>query len=127
MAKKEFTFRGKKLEDLQSMAVNEFAELCTSRARRSLKRGLSDDQKVLFKKIRSGKKNVKTHSRETVITPELVGHTILVHNGKEYAPVTIMTEMLGHMLGEYSLTRKRVGHNSPGVGATKSSAHVSMK
>ena len=127
MAKKEFTFRGKSIDELKTLSVNEFAELCTSGVRRNLLRGFSDEQKKLIDKIRKGKNNVRTHIRDIVVLPEMVGVTIKVYTGKDYLPVIIMPEMVGHIIGEYALTRKRVGHNSPGVGATKSSAHVSMK
>jgi small subunit ribosomal protein S19 len=126
MARKEFTYRGKKLEELQSLSIQEFSELCTSRVRRSLKRGFSEEQQTLLKNLRK-RNNVKTHCREVPVLPEMVGKTIQVHNGKDFVPITIQSEMVGHILGEFSLTRKRVGHSSPGVGATKSSGHVSVK
>lgn len=127
MAKKEFTFYGKKLEELQQMSMKEFAQLCTSRARRSLSREMTEQQKALYKKIQAGKREVKTHARDMVITPEMVGKTIKVHNGKEFVALNITDEMLGHFLGEFALSRKVVSHSSPGVGATKSSANLSVK
>ena len=126
MAKKEFMFRGKKLEELQKMSINEVAELLTARARRSLKRGMDDSQKVVLRKIKTNDPNLKTHCRDMVILPEMVGATIKIYNGKEYFPVMIMPEMIGHFLGEFALTRKMVTHSSPGVGATKSSSNVSV-
>ena len=57
----------------------------------------------------------------------MIGLKILVHNGKTFVPVTIVTEMLGHYLGEFSLTRNRVAHNAPGIGSTRSSASVSVR
>ncbi|MEM4397218.1 MAG: ribosomal protein S19 family protein, partial [Candidatus Woesearchaeota archaeon] len=98
-----------------------------SRVRRSLKRGLTDEQKKLMEKIKNNDSDIKTHARDMVIIPEMLGKTIKVYNGKEYVPVIITEEMLGHFLGEFSLTRKRVMHNAPGVGATKSSASVSVR
>ena len=53
--------------------------------------------------------------------------TIYVHNGKEYVPIIINENMLGHYIGEFGLTRKKVAHSAPGVGATKSSAGLSVK
>ena len=126
MAKKEFTLRGKTVQELESMTLKEFAEIAPSRARRSLKRGLSDIQKDLLEKIKKGKK-VKTQCRDMVIVPAMIGKTISVHNGKAYHPITIEPEMLGHYLGEYALTRGKVGHTAPGVGASRSSAHRSVK
>ena len=127
MAKKEFTYKGKNLEELKNLGLSEFMELVPSRQRRSLKRGFTDAQKVLMKKIDNGKNNVKTHCRDIIIIPKMVGLTIRIHNGKEFAAVKIEPEMVGHFLGEFSQTRKRMTHSSPGVGSTRSSAHVSVK
>jgi len=127
MAKKEFNYRGKKLDELKAMSLNEFMKLIPSRARRTLKRGFTEDQNKLLEKIRLNKKNLKTHSRDMVIIPEMVGHTLKIYNGNSYVDVLITEEMLGHFLGEFSLTRKRISHNAPGVGATRSSASVSVR
>ena len=127
MAKKAFTFRGKSLEELKKMDSKEIAPLLTSRARRSLSRGFNDQQKALLKRIKDGDNNVKTHCRNMVIVPEMLEKTILVHSGKEYQAVQIQPEMLGHFLGEFALSRKRVAHSAPGVGATRSSANISVK
>ena len=62
-----------------------------------------------------------------VILPEMIGTTIKVHQGKEFAPVMIEQDMIGHCLGEFVLTRKRVAHSAPGIGATRSSASLSVK
>ncbi len=115
MAKKIFSYRGKKLEELQSMSIGELAELFTSRVRRSIKRGFSDAQKKFLKKTEN-KKVVKTHFRNVPILPHMVGKTIRVYNGKEFVDVIVTPEMVGHFLGEFSLTRKRTGHSTPGVG-----------
>ncbi len=128
MAKKEFTFRGKTLEELKQMTLDQFAELLKARARRKLKRGLTEAEKKLLKRIREKPdKKIRTHCRDMVITPEMVGLTIHVHNGKAFVPVSVTLEMLGHRLGEFALTRKPVKHSAPGVGATRSSAAVSAK
>ncbi len=127
MARKEFSFRGKTLAELQSLSHKEFADLLTSRLRRSLKRGLTDSQKKVLEKIKKSKTNIRTHSRDMVILPEMINKSIKVHNGKEFILVLIMPEMLGHYLGEYVMTRKRVEHHAPGIGATRSSASLSVK
>ena len=127
MAKKEFTYRGKKLDELRSMTVKEVAELFPARARRSLKRGLTEDHKITLKKIKKGDNNLKTHSRDMVILPEMVDAVVKVYNGKDFFPVSITPDMIGHFLGEFSLTRRNVAHSSPGVGATKSSSNISVK
>jgi len=127
MAKKEFTYRGKGIEELKNMSLNELASLLPARQRRSLKRGLTEQQKILLSRIKKNKVNLKTHCRDMVILPEMIGKTIKVYNGKEFAPVIIVDEMIGHCLGEYALTRRRVEHSAPGIGATRSSAALSVK
>ena len=126
MVKKEFTYRGKKLDELQKLSINEFAALLPARQRRSILRGFTEEQKIFLGKIREGKE-AKTHCRELIIIPELIGKMIKVHNGKEFVMLKIEAEMIGHRIGEFCLTRKRVTHNSPGVGATRSSANLSVK
>ena len=127
MAKKEFTYRGKKLDELRSMTIKEVSEIIPSRSRRSLQRGLTDDHKIILKKVKLGDNNLKTHCRDMVILPEMVDAVIKVYNGKEFKTITILPEMIGHFLGEFSPTRKVVAHSSPGVGATKSSSNISVK
>jgi len=123
---KEFIFKGLKTEEIQKLSLKEFAELIPSRERRSLLRGFNDSQKILLKNLK-GKSTVKTHCRSMVIIPEMIGKTIKVHNGKEFSEVRVVAEMLGHRLGEFALTRKVVTHNAPGVGATRSSAALSVR
>ena len=127
MAKKEFTYRGKTLEELKGMSISEFKELLPARQRRSLKRGLTDQQKRLLKRIKNKEKDIKTHCRDMVILPEMSGLMIKVHNGKEFAVVGITEEMIGHYLGEFAVTRQRVEHSAPGIGSTRSSSSLSVK
>ncbi|MDO8556690.1 MAG: 30S ribosomal protein S19 [Nanoarchaeota archaeon] len=126
---KEDTYKGKNLEELKRLSMDDFMKLTTARQRRSLKRGLNDAQKHLLLRIRkfkSGgtKKPVKTHCRDMVVIPEMLGLMIHVYSGKGFVPVEIMPDMLGHYLGEFALTRNRVTHSAPGIGATRSSAGV---
>jgi small subunit ribosomal protein S19 len=127
MAKKETTIKGKTIEELKKMSTNELAGLLTSRQRRTIKRGMTEQQKILLEKLRSNEKNIETHCRDMIILPEMVGVTIKVHQGREFVPVAIEAEMIGHYLGEFALTRKKVAHNAPGIGATRSSASLSVK
>ena len=127
MAKKEFTYRGKKVEELKKLSLKEFAQLIKSRSRRTLLRGLTEQQKILLEKIRKGEKKLKTHCRDMIIIPEMVDKTIMIYNGKAFVAVIIRPEMLGHRLGEFALTRKYSQHSAPGVGATRSSASASVK
>lgn len=124
---KDFRFRGKTLEELKGMSLEEFSDLLNSRMRRSLKRGLSEQQKKVLKKAREGKDYIKTHARDLIVLPELVGKRIGVHNGKEFVDVEIEPEMIGHYLGEFAQTRKDVDHSAPGLGATRASKHVPLK
>ena len=80
---------------------------------RSLKKGPYVVEKLLkkIKKIKAGDKTViKTWSRRSVITPEMIGFTFGVHNGKDHIPTFITEDMVGHKLGEYALTRKFTRH-----------------
>lgn len=83
---------------------------------RSIKKGPYIDIK-LFKKVEemnssNVKKTVKTWSRRSTIFPEMIGHTIMVHNGKNFIPVYVTENMVGHKLGEFSPTRTYRGHSS---------------
>ncbi len=126
--KKEFRYRGHTLEELKAMSLTELIEVLPSRARRSLKRGLNEEEKTLLKSIETTNKSVyRTHRREMVILPQFVGKIIAIHNGKEFKEVKIEPEMIGHYLGEFALTRKHVEHSGPGVGATRSSKYIPLK
>jgi small subunit ribosomal protein S19 len=125
--KGEFTYRGKTLQDLKKLSLEEFAELLPARQRRTINRGLGDEQKKILNKINDGDTTIKTHLRDMIILPEMVGLNLEIHNGKSFEKVEVIPEMLGHYFGEYSFTRKRVSHGSAGVGATKSSKFVPLK
>ena len=127
MAKKEFTWYGRSLQEIQQMSVEDYAKVAPARIRRSIKRGFTDAQKSLIKAVERNSQNIETHCRDMVIIPQMLGKTIKVHDGKGFAAVIIQTEMLGHYLGEFAMTRKRVQHSAPGIGATKSSASLSVK
>lgn len=129
---KEFTYRGKTVQELKNISVDQFLSLVPARQRRSLKRGFTPAQKKLLDKIRkvkgtNTKKIIKTHCRDMIIVPEMIGITLLVYKGKEFVAVNIIEDMLGHYLGEFTLNRSRVQHSAPGIGATRSSAAVSVK
>ena len=128
---KKFTYRGYKLEELQQMPMDELVGVLPARQRRSLQRGMTPSQKKLMEKIKKANKgiavNLRTHCRNMVVLPEMVGLTLEVHNGKEFKKVMIQPEMIGHYLGEFSLTRQKVTHGAPGMGATRSSLYVPLK
>jgi small subunit ribosomal protein S19 len=132
---KEFMYRGHTLISLQGMSMDEFINLLPSRQRRSLQRGLTPEQRILLEKMREAQEavkrgedvTIKTHVRDMIILPEMVGVKILVHNGKEFFPVEIKPEMIGHYLGEFAITNKPVRHGTPGIGASRSSMYVPLK
>ena len=126
MVIKEFSFRGKNLEELKGLSMKEFAALLPARQRRSLLRGLTVPQQKLLKSLKR-EDGRKTHCRNMIVLPEMVGRRVQVHNGRSYVNVILMPEMLGHRLGEFALTRKSVEHHAPGIGATKSSAALSVR
>jgi len=127
--KKKFTYKGKTLEELKQLGAREFARYLSSRERRSVLRNSQAVDKFVKKCLEKSekKKMIRTHSREMVIVPQIVGLAIQVYNGKEFTMVRINDEMIGHRLGEFALTRRVVKHGAPGIGATKSSAAMSVK
>jgi small subunit ribosomal protein S19 len=125
--KGEFTFRGKSLEELKKLSQDEFALLVPSRQRRTLQRGISEDHKKLLHKVKIRDPNIRTHLRDMIVLPEMVGLKIAIHSGKEFVPIDIISEMMGHYFGEFVLTRKKVSHGAAGIGATKSSKFVPLK
>jgi small subunit ribosomal protein S19 len=126
--KREFSYRGYTLEELQAMSLSEVLTLLPARARRSYNRGLNKEQQAFLDRLRSEKKEIlKTHRREIIILPEFVGKKIAVYDGKEYKVIEIIPEMIGHYLGEFALTRTFQKHSGPGVGATRSSKYMPLK
>ena len=90
-------------------------------------RGFTEQEKILLKKMRNNESNIKTHCRDMIILPEMAGTSINVYDGKNFIKLRIEAEMIGHRLGEFVLTRRKVSHSAPGIGATKSSAALSVK
>ncbi|HDN17769.1 MAG TPA: 30S ribosomal protein S19 [Candidatus Bathyarchaeota archaeon] len=136
MSVAKFRYKGYALEELRKMSMDEIIKLLPARARRSLRRQPPEEHVILLRNIRrawkileeTGKQPViRTHARSMIVLPEMVGLTIHVHNGKEFVPVEILPEMIGHYLGEFAITNKRVVHGTPGVGASRSSMYVPLK
>ena len=126
---KELFYKGKNLEDLKKLDVRESAKYLTSRSRRSVLRNFQVVEKFITRCEQStaNKKKIRTHLRDLVVVPKLVGMVVGVYNGKEFRDVHITHQMIGHRLGEFSLTREKVQHGAPGIGATKSSAGAQKK
>lgn len=127
--KKEFSYQGLSLEALQKLSIDELLPMLPSRARRTFKRGLTVRQEKLMRDIEKANHGdqIRTHCRDMLILPSFVGHTVNVHNGKEFKRVDIQPQMIGHYLGEFALTRQKVTHTGPGVGATRSSKFMPLK
>ncbi len=122
------------MEELQQMSMDEFIKILPARQRRSLTRGLTTDERVLMELIRNSRRSklkdakpIKTHCRDMVIIPEMVGLSLMIHSGKEFTPVDIQPAMVGHYLGEFVITNKKVLHGTPGIGASRSSMYVPLK
>ncbi|NDB32043.1 MAG: 30S ribosomal protein S19 [Nitrososphaeria archaeon] len=129
---KEFDYRGIPLDQLQNMSLEKLFEIFPARARRSLTRGITDGKRKLIEEIKldkagKSKNPIKTHIRDLIVLPYMVGVTVNVFSGKEFVPVAIVPQMIGHYLGEYVRTNKRVVHGAPGVGASRSSLYVPLK
>ena len=110
------------------MSMDEFIKLLPSRKRRSLRRGLSNEQRIILEKLRRDTGGqIRTHSRDMVILPEMIGKSIHVFNGKEFIEVRMNEKMVGHYLGEYAITMTPVRHGRPGIGASRSSMYIPLK
>ncbi len=129
LQKKQFVFKGKTIDELKNLDVREFARFVKARARRTMLRQFQEIEEFVnrAKKKESKNKRVRVHNRRIVIVPQMIGMKIQVYNGKEFVPIDIVGEMLGHRLGEFALTRTRTKHGKAGVGATKGSKHKSKK
>jgi len=127
--KKDILYRGQDIEELKKLDVREFAKYLGSRERRYVLRQFRKVEEFISRakgKVNSGKQ-IKTHQRDIVIVPTMVGLRIHIYNGKTFIPINIIGEMIGHKLGEFALTRAKVKHGKTGVGATKGSKHKSKK
>jgi len=125
--KEEFTYRGNSIADLKKMDLNQVAALLPSRQRRKIKRGFTEEEQKIIDAVKAGETKIKTHVREMILLPEMIGVTFEIHTGKEWKPVEVMPEMVGHYIGEFALTRKPVNHGSAGIGATRGSKYVPLK
>ncbi len=133
---RKFTFRGLDVKTLLNLSVKELSYILNSRGRRKLHRGLQQKPISLIRKLRKAKKKtpihgkisrVRTHLRDMIIVPEMIGCQIDVYNGKIFNNFEVKAEMIGHYMGEFSITYKPVKHGKPGVGASGSSKFVPLK
>lgn len=121
LTKKQFTFKGKTVDELKELSVREFANILKSRRKRTILRQFQklEDFVNRAKTKLAKNKAIKTHQRDLIIVPQMVGMKISVYNGNNFVPIQVVGEMLGHVLGEFSLTRTKTKHGKAGVGATK--------
>jgi small subunit ribosomal protein S19 len=125
---KIFAYRGKSVDQLKQMSIEEFSRLLTSRDRRVIKRGFTDAEKKFLEHIKKNPgKFHKTHVREMIILPQMIGVKVGVYTGKEWTQLNITADMIGCRLGDFAPVCKRVKHSSPGVGATRGSKHIPLK
>lgn len=127
---KDFLYQGRTEEQLLALSMDEFIKMLPSRMRRSLMRGLSSEHRLIIEKMRrwqKGTKDVKTHARDLIILPEMIGKEIHVFNGKEFKEVKLDMKKVGHYLGEYAITNTPVRHGKPGIGASRSSMYIPLK
>jgi len=133
---KKFSYRGVDLDQLLDLNSEQLMDLVHARARRRFQRGLKRKPMGLIKKLRKAKKEappnekpavVKTHLRDMIIVPEMIGSVVGVYNGKTFNQVEVKPEMIGHYLAEFSISYKPVKHGRPGIGATHSSRFIPLK
>jgi len=133
---RKFTYRGVDLDQLLDLNNEQLMKLLPARARRKMVRGQKRKYTSLLKRLRKAKKEapalekpacVKTHLRDAIVVPEMVGSIVGIYNGKQFNQVEVKPEMIGHYLGEFSITYKPVKHGRPGIGATHSSRFIPLK
>ncbi len=120
---RERKFCGLTLDELKAFSVKEVSKYMPARSRRSIMRHPELIEKFIKsaeEKI-SRKKKIRTHLRDLIIVPKMVGMSIQVYNGKSFEEVLIDVDMIGHRLGEFALTRQKVNHSAAGIGATRGS------
>ena len=127
--KKQFTYRGKSIEELKTLDVREFAKYLKSRTRRAVLRQFQmiEDFVSRAKRKIERSKPIRTHKRTMIVVPQLIGMKVQVYNGHEFVPVEITNQMLGHRFGEFSPTRGKVKHGTAGIGSTKGSKSQAKK
>merc|ERR1711912_124569 len=114
---RKYTYRGVDLDQLLDMNNEQLMELFPCRLRRKKKEAPPNEKPDV----------VKTHLRDMIIVPEMTGSVVGVYNGKTFNQVEIKPEMIGHYLGEFSITYKPVKHGRPGIGATHGSRFIPLK
>jgi small subunit ribosomal protein S15e len=121
---RKFTFRGIELDNLLDMPTADVVKMFNARQRRKFARGIQRGPMTLIKKLTKAKKEcvygekpvaVRTHLRDTIILPEMIGSIVGVYNGKQFINVEIKPDLVGFYLGEFSITYKPVKHGRAGA------------
>mmetsp|Transcript_113505 Transcript_113505/g.244359 ORF Transcript_113505/g.244359 Transcript_113505/m.244359 type:complete len:156 (+) Transcript_113505:56-523(+) len=134
---RKFTYRGIDLDRVLGLSNQELIKVFPCRIRRRFQRGIgTKGPNALIRRLRKAKKEcgpldkpepIKTHLRNMIIVPEMIGSQVGVYNGKQFGLVEIKPEMIGHYLAEFSITYKPITHGRPGMGATHSSRFIPLK
>lgn len=130
---KQFSYRGKSLEELKALSLEDFSKLCRSRQRRSLLRGFDStfmkriDETLQLVSKGKEPKPVRTHLRDAVVIPKMVGLKFAVYRGNSFEVIDVLPQSVGHYLGELVLTRKKLQHGKAGIGATRSSTAIAQR
>jgi small subunit ribosomal protein S15e len=133
---KKQIYRGIELDKLLELDQEAMVNLLDAKARRRYRRGIHPKYTRLVKKLKQSVKDapygekpkgVKTHLRNCIITPEMVGSVAEVYGGKYWTPVEIKADMCGKYLGEFSLTYKPIRHGKVGHGATRGSKFTALR
>jgi small subunit ribosomal protein S19 len=133
---KEFRYRGFTEEELKKLSIDEFAKIADAKSRRKLKRGFTDQERKLLENMRKKPdKFHKTHTRDMIILPEMIGKKVGIYvgggkageSGGKWQPIGIVPEMVGFRLGDFAIAVKRVKHSAPGIGASRGSKHYATK
>ncbi|KAK9773657.1 putative 40S ribosomal protein S15 [Seiridium cardinale] len=133
---RKFSYRGIDLDALLDLDSEQLRDVVHARARRRINRGLKRKPMGLVKKLRKAKQEakpnekpdvVKTHLRDMIVVPEMIGSVIGIYSGKVFNQVEIRPEMVGHYLAEFSISYQPVKHGRPGIGATHSSRFIPLK
>ena len=124
-------FRGKVPSELEKLTNEEYAKLIKSRQRRWLKRNSIQlrqlSEKISRYKQKGINKPIKVKSRSALIMPSWIGMQFEIYTGKEHQKLETTAAMLGHRLGEFVYSTKRVMHSAPGIKATRGSKFLSQK
>ncbi len=124
-------FRGMTAAEAEKLSLEQYTKLVNARERRAIKRSALRYRRLVSEIGKSAsswsKTQIKTHVRDAVILPSWIGKSIAVYNGKEFQPVEITAAMLGHRLGEFAFSTKRVLHSAPGIRATRGSKFLAVK